>query len=105
MASESVIQASIIKELERQYPGAVVLKTDPSYIQGFPDLLFLQNSFWAALEVKRAQNSARQPNQGYWVDRLDRLSFSRFIYPSNLDKVFNALDDALLWERRNMVHR
>ena len=105
MASESTIQAAIIKELEEQYPGAVVLKTDPSYIQGFPDLLFLQNSFWAALEVKRARNSVRRPNQGYWVDKLDQLSFSRFIYPANVNDVLEELDDALGWERRNMVHR
>ena len=102
MASESAVQALIIKELEQQYPGAVVLKTDPLYIQGFPDLLFLEKSFWAALEVKRAKNSVRQPNQGYWVDRLDLLSFSRFIYPSNLDRIFDELDDALRW---GMVHR
>jgi len=99
MPSESAIQASIIKELEEQYPGAVVLKTDPSYIQGFRDLLFLQNNFWAALEVKRAQFSACRPNQEYWVGRLDHLSFSRFIYPSNLDIVFDELDNALNWNR------
>jgi hypothetical protein len=97
MTSESVLQSAIIKELTRQYPGAVVLKTDPSYIQGFPDLLFLQKSFWAALEVKRAKTSARQPNQEYWVNRLDLLSFSRFVYPSNLERVFDELDDALRW--------
>jgi hypothetical protein len=102
MASESILQASIIKELEHQFPGAVVLKTDPSYIQGFPDLLFLQNNFWAALEVKRARNAARRSNQGYWVNRLDQLSFSRFIYPANVNRVFDELDNAL---RRNMVHR
>ncbi len=98
MVSESALQSSIIKELEHQYPGAVVLKTDPSYIQGFPDLLFLQNNFWAALEVKRAQFSPHRPNQGYWVDRLDRLSFSRFIYPANLETIFDELDDALNWD-------
>jgi len=95
MALESIIQASIIRELKRQYPGAVVLKTDPSYIQGFPDLLFLQSNFWAALEVKGLENSSRQPNQEYWVDRLDLLSFSRFICPSNVDRVFDEMDDAL----------
>ena len=102
MALESAVQALIIKELEEQYPGAVVLKTDPSYIQGFPDLLFLQDYFWAALEVKMAEYSSRQPNQEYWVDRLDLLSFSRFIYPSNRNRVFNELDNAFY---SNMVHR
>ncbi|TET24332.1 MAG: hypothetical protein E3J73_08410 [Candidatus Bathyarchaeum sp.] len=97
MTSERVLQSSIIKELERQYPEAVVLKIDSPYIQGFPDLLFLQNNFWAALEVKRARNAVRQPNQKYWVDKLDLLSFSRFIYPSNLGKVFDELEEALGW--------
>ena len=91
MASESTTQALIIKELE-QYPGAVVLKTDPSYIQGFPDLLFLQNNFWAALEVKRTQFSAHRPNQEHWVDRLNQMSFSRFIYPSNIHNVLDELE-------------
>jgi hypothetical protein len=97
MASESALQSAIIKELEREYPGAVVLKTDPSYIQGFPDLLFLQKSFWAALEVKRTKTSARQPNQEYWVNKLDLLSFSKFIYPTNMDRVFDELNAALRW--------
>lgn len=95
MTSESAFQASIIKELEAQYPGAVVLKTDPSYIQGFPDLLFLQNDFWAALEVKKTKIQARRPNQPYWVDRLDQMSFARFIYPSNMIRIFDELDDIL----------
>lgn len=102
MALESTIQASIIMTLEEQFPGAVVLKTDPSYIQGFPDLLFLQNNFWAALEVKRAEHSSRQPNQEFWVDTLDVLSFSRFIYPANVCRVLDELDAAA---RRNMVRR
>jgi hypothetical protein len=97
MASESALQSAIIKELERQYPEAVVLKIDSPYIQGFPDLLFLQKQFWAALEVKRTKTSARRPNQEYWVNKLDLLSFSRFIYPTNMDKVFDELDDALGW--------
>ena len=95
MPSERALQSSIIKELERQYPNAVVLKNDSPYIQGFPDLLFLQNSFWAALEVKRAKNCYRQPNQEYWVEKLNLLSFSRFIYPSNLESVFDEIDSAL----------
>lgn len=102
MALESTIQASIIRTLEKQFPGAVVLKTDPSYIQGFPDLVFLQKNFWAALEVKRTRNSVHRPNQGLWVDILDELSFSRFIYPSNTDKVLDELNDAA---RRSAVRR
>jgi len=97
MALERVFQARLIRELEAEFPGAVVLKTDPSYIQGFPDLLFLQDSFWAALEAKRARNSARRPNQEYWVQRLNLMSYSRFVYPSNLDDVLEELSVAHMW--------
>lgn len=97
MALESRFQARLIRELEDEFPGAVVLKTDPNYIQGFPDLLLLQDTFWAALEVKRARNSARQPNQEYWVQRLNLMSYSRFVYPGNLDDVLEELSVAHMW--------
>jgi hypothetical protein len=97
MALESRFQARLIRELEDEFPGAVVLKTDPNYIQGFPDLLLLQATFWAALEVKRARNSARQPNQEYWVQRLNLMSYSRFVYPGNLDDVLEELSVAHMW--------
>ena len=102
MVSESAFQASIIKALEEQYPGAVVLKTDPSYIQGFPDLLFLQKYFWAALEVKKTRNASKRTNQRFWVNTLDKMSFAKFIYPSNMDRIFDELDNALY---SNMVRR
>lgn len=97
MARESVFQAKLIRELETEFPESVVFKTDPNYIQGFPDLLFLNDSFWAALEVKRATNSARQPNQEYWVQRLNFMSYSRFVSPGNLDDVLEELAVAHMW--------
>lgn len=80
-----------------EFPGSVTFKTDPSYIQGFPDLIFLYDGFWAALEGKRARNSVRQPNQEYWVHRLNLMSYSRFIYPANMDDVLEELSVAHKW--------
>lgn len=97
MERESKFQKRLIKELEIEFPEAVVLKTDPSYIQGFPDLIFLNDSFWAALEAKRASNSARQPNQEYWVQRLNFMSYSRFVSPGNLEDVLEELEVAHRW--------
>jgi len=97
MALESKFQARFIKELESEFPGAVILKTDPNYIQGFPDLLFLQDTFWAALEAKRASNSARRPNQEYWVQRLNLMSYSRFVHPRNMEDVLEELSIAHMW--------
>ena len=35
---ENRFQAKLIKEIKKTFPGCVVLKNDPTYIQGFPDL-------------------------------------------------------------------
>jgi len=99
MSRESIIQHRVIKELERKYPGAVVIKTDPNYIQGFPDLIFFEKYFWAALEVKRSINAPRQPNQKYWVDYLDDMSFASFVYPENMKEVLDGIQQAFIANR------
>lgn len=38
---ESKFQSGLIKEIKERFPGSIVLKTDATYIQGFPDLLIL----------------------------------------------------------------
>ena len=88
---ESEFQSKLIKELEQRFPGCLVLKTDPGYLQGMPDLLILYENTWAALECKKEKKAARRPNQEYYVDILNKLSFSRFIYPENKEEVLNDL--------------
>lgn len=91
MGLERDFQAQVIRELKDLFPEAVVLKNDPTYIQGFPDLLILFGTQWAALEVKRSAHSAVRPNQQYYVDTLNRMSYSSFIYPENKEAVFDEL--------------
>ena len=88
---ESEFQAGLIKELKSMLPDCVVLKNDSSYIQGIPDLLVLWKDHWAALECKMYEAAKRQPNQEYYVDRMNRMSFARFIYPENKEEVLNDL--------------
>lgn len=95
MSRETVFQRNLILRIQKEYPGAIVLKTDPNFIQGFPDLLILNNYNWAALEVKRQSNSPYQANQVYWVDYLNDMSFARFIYPENMLEVLSGLRKAL----------
>ena len=45
---EREFQAKLIKEIKNKYPGCMVLKNDPNYIQGVPDLLILHGKRWAA---------------------------------------------------------
>lgn len=50
---ERDFQAKLIKELKVMFKGCIIVKNDPNYIQGIPDLLILYNDRWAALEVKK----------------------------------------------------
>lgn len=52
---ESEFQGSLIKKIKQRFPGCLVLKNDPTYIQGIPDLLILHNDKWAALECKKSK--------------------------------------------------
>lgn len=88
---ENQFQSKLIKELKKEFPGCMVLKNDPDYIQGIPDLLVLHNDKWCALEVKRSQNAKHRPNQDYYVDKMNEMSYSAFIYPENKDAIFEDI--------------
>lgn len=87
---ESGFQDKLIQELKQRFPGCMTFKMDQ--IQGIPDLLILHNSKWASLECKKNANAKRQPNQEYYVDRMNEMSFSRFIYPENKEDVLRELE-------------
>jgi hypothetical protein len=95
---ETVFQKSIINDLKRRFPGIIILKTDPKYLQGVPDLLILWNNKWAALEVKKSKNEHHQPNQDYYVSKLKKMSYASFIYPENKEDVYNDLEQTLQHE-------
>ena len=91
---ESKFQADLKKELEKRFPGCIVTKLDSSYIQGIPDLLVLWRDKWAALECKKNGSAKKQPNQEYYVNKMNDMSFSKFIYPENKEEVLNDLQQA-----------
>ena len=92
--AERKFQAELIKEIKMRFPGSMVLKNDSSYIQGIPDLTVLCDSHWATLEVKKAADSPHQPNQDYYIETMDNMSFSRFIFPENKEEVLNELEQS-----------
>lgn len=94
MAKERDFQAKLIKEIKERFNGCIVLKNDPNYIQGFPDLTILYKDKWAVLECKREGNASKQANQEYYVNTLNRMSYSSFICPENKERVLNELQQS-----------
>lgn len=88
---EKNFQRGVIKDIKKRLKGSIVCKLDANYTQGIPDLLILYNDRWAALECKRSATSSRRPNQEYYVKLMDKMSFSRFIYPENKESVLDEL--------------
>ena len=91
---ESLFQRLLIDELEEMFPGCVILKNDSTYRQGVPDLVVLYNERWAMLECKKDSTSRPRPNQPYYVDMLNDMSFAAFIYPENKEEVLRDLQQA-----------
>lgn len=86
---ESGFQDKLRQELKDLFPGCLVYKMDQ--VQGIPDLLILYGRKWASLECKQSARASRRPNQEYYVDLMDKMSFSSFIYPENKDAVLDEL--------------
>lgn len=95
MKYERDFQRTLIVEIKKRFPEAMVLKNDPNYLQGIPDLIILNGRHWASLEIKRSKSAPHRPNQDYYVDKMNKMSFSRFIYPENREEVLHELYKAL----------
>ena len=91
---EKDFQADLIKKIKKRFDGCIVLKNDPEYIQGIPDLLILHNDKWAALDCKRSSKAKHQPNPDYYVSKMDDMSFACFVSPENEEEVLNELQHA-----------
>ena len=87
---ESDFQADVIKMVEDRFPGAYVRKQDTQ--QGTPDLLVLYKKHWAMLENKIDEDAAHQPNQDWWVNHFNEMSFSAFVNPSNVEEVLDEME-------------
>lgn len=94
---ESKYQAHLIKTLYVLFPGCFIIKQD--YRQGMPDLLILWDGMWGMLEVKESASARHQPNQDYYVEKFDAMSFARFIYPENEKDILRELEQEFATRR------
>jgi hypothetical protein len=91
---ENQFQAQLIKDIKKLFDGCIVTKLDANHLQGIPDLLILYKNKWACLECKKSKGAKHQPNQDYYVDLMNKMSFSRFIFPENKKEVLHELEQA-----------
>lgn len=102
---ERDFQASLIKELKQRFDGCIIAKLDASYIQGIPDLLILWRDKWATLECKKNARARHRPNQDYYVQKMNEMSFSRFIFPENRKETIDELVQSFESGRNTRIPR
>ena len=105
MARERDFQASLIKEIQERFEGSIVTKLDSGHIQGIPDLLVLYNDKWAALECKKSSKEHHQPNQDWYVEHMNSMSYASFIYPENKEKVLDEVEQSFKSNRTACVSK
>lgn len=98
---ESGFQDRLKKDIETMFPGSMVFKMEQR--QGIPDLLILYGDRWASLECKKKEKAKRQPNQEYYVGKMNEMSFSRFVYPENREEVLSELQEAFGSSRTSRI--
>lgn len=94
MGPEEKYKQKLVAKIRELFPSCYILNTDPRDLQGIPDLLILHKDRWAALEIKASEKAKRRPNQEFYVDDLNKLSYASFIFPENEERVLNELQSA-----------
>lgn len=89
--SEGSFQHDVIEKLKALFPNCIILKNDPNYLQGIPDLTIFFKDKWAMLEVKKSKDEPFRPNQEFYIQYANNMSFSRVIFPENMERVLADL--------------
>lgn len=92
MAENKFKTKTLIPTLREMFPECFIFHLDPNEIQGVPDLLVLYRDRWAVLEAKDEATASHRPNQDYYVDVMNGMSFAAFIFPENMNRVLDELD-------------
>ena len=102
---EGSFKTDLIKELNELFPGCIVLHNDPNDIQGFPDLTILYQDRWAVLEGKKSLHERYRPNQEYYLDYCNDMSFGAMICPENREAVLYELQLAFSVRRPTRISK
>lgn len=92
---EAKLQTEIIKYLKKK--GCYVIKTKPGpgVPTGCPDIIFLFEGFWGAIECKASKLARFQPLQKETLEKFNEWSFAKAVYPENWQEVKQELEQIL----------
>lgn len=89
--AEGEFQKGLIKDLKLIFEGCMITKNDEQYIQGIPDLTVFYKDKYAILECKKSADAPYRPNQEYYLDIFNKMSFARTVYPENKNDILDEL--------------
>lgn len=90
---ESTFKKNIKDKLLTRFPDIEIFEPDSGKKRSVPDMLIFGPGAWAALEFKRSENSAHQPNQDRRVERLSKKGYAAFIFPENEKEILHELEE------------
>lgn len=93
--SESSLQSIIVRYLKDK--GCYVIKTkpQPGTPIGCPDIIFLLEGFWGALEVKASISAGFKPLQEDTLLKLGKWSYAKVVFPDIWPEVRQELENIL----------
>lgn len=89
---ENAFSRKLTTKIRQMFPDAILLKGNSAAQQGIPDWILFYGDRWATLEVKKSDKEPYQPNQPYFIDKMNHMSFSAMICPQNEADVLEQLE-------------
>ncbi len=95
MSVESDLQSNIRKYLKSKGCYVLVIRPQPGIPDGCPDIIFMIDGFWGAIEVKDGPKAKWQPLQRETLEKLDIWSWGARVDPTNWSIIRQELEGML----------
>lgn len=95
MAREADFQSKVLKWLRSKGCIAYKMQQNATTRIATPDILFIKEGFWGAIECKASSRAKFQPGQKEMVAKLDEWSWARTAWPQNWSIIKEELEEIL----------
>lgn len=92
---ESKLQSDIRRYLKSRGCYVLVTGPQPGIPDGCPDIIFMLEGFWGAIEVKKDPKAPYQPLQKETLLKLDEWSWAKRVDPTNWPSTKEELEKIL----------